>query len=37
LVQGLQQAFRGAEIVKGDRFGGVAAGLAWAGHVAGSH
>jgi hypothetical chaperone protein len=37
LVQGLQLAFPGAQMVKGDRFGGVAAGLAWAGHVAGAH
>lgn len=34
LVQGLQQAFPDADMVKGDRFGGVAAGLAWAGFVA---
>jgi hypothetical chaperone protein len=37
LMKGLQQAFPSAEMVKGDRFGGVAAGLAWAGHVAGQH
>lgn len=37
LVESLQQAFPEAETVKGDRFGGVAAGLAWAGHVAGPH
>ena len=34
LVDGLQLAFPAADMVKGDRFGGVAAGLAWAGHVA---
>lgn len=37
LVDSLQQVFPNAEMVKGDRFGGVAAGLAWAGHVAGHH
>ncbi len=37
LVVQLQLAFPDAEMVKGDRFGGVAAGLAWAGHVAGAH
>ena len=31
LVEALQVAFSGASLVKGDRFGGVAAGLAWAG------
>lgn len=35
LVDALQLAFPGANMVKGDRFGGVAAGLAWAGFVAG--
>lgn len=34
LVQALQMAFPTATMVKGDRFGGVAAGLAWAGFVA---
>lgn len=34
LVDALQLAFPGANMVKGDRFGGVAAGLAWAGFVA---
>ena len=34
LVQALQQTFAGATMVHGDRFGGVAAGLAWAGSVA---
>ena len=34
LVTALQTAFPGATMVKGDRFGGVAAGLAWAGFVA---
>jgi hypothetical chaperone protein len=34
LVSALQVAFPGAAMVKGDRFGGVAAGLAWAGFVA---
>ena len=34
LVTALQAAFPGATMVKGDRFGGVAAGLAWAGFVA---
>lgn len=33
LVQALEQAFAGATMVHGDRFGGVAAGLAWAGSV----
>jgi hypothetical chaperone protein len=35
LVTALQTAFPDAAMVKGDRFGGVAAGLAWAGFVAG--
>jgi len=34
LVQALEQTFAGATVVHGDRFGGVAAGLAWAGSVA---
>jgi len=34
LVTALQAAFPDATMVKGDRFGGVAAGLAWAGFVA---
>ncbi|MDP2367050.1 Hsp70 family protein [Rhodoferax sp.] len=34
LVQALEQTFAGATMVHGDRFGGVAAGLAWAGSVA---
>lgn len=34
LVEALQRAFADANMVKGDRFGGVAAGLAWAGFVA---
>ena len=34
LVDALQVAFPGASLVKGDRFGGVAAGLAWAGFAA---
>jgi hypothetical chaperone protein len=34
LVQALEQTFAGATLVHGDRFGGVAAGLAWAGSVA---
>lgn len=34
LVEALQGAFPGAEMIKGDRFGGVAAGLAWAGFAA---
>jgi hypothetical chaperone protein len=34
LVTALQTAFPGAQMVKGDRFGGVAAGLAWAGLMA---
>jgi hypothetical chaperone protein len=34
LVEALQVAFPGANMVKGDRFGGVTAGLAWAGFVA---
>ena len=34
LVTALQAAFTGANMVKGDRFGGVAAGLAWAGYAA---
>ena len=37
LVDRLQQAFPGADMIQGDRFGGVAAGLAWAGHVSGAH
>ncbi|MDP2000102.1 MAG: Hsp70 family protein [Rhodoferax sp.] len=35
LVDALNLAFPGASLVKGDRFGGVAAGLAWAGFAAG--
>ena len=35
LVEALQVAFPDASLVKGDRFGGVAAGLAWAGFAAG--
>lgn len=35
VVDALQLAFPTANMVKGDRFGGVAAGLAWAGFVAG--
>ncbi len=35
VVEALQLAFPDANMVKGDRFGGVAAGLAWAGFVAG--
>ena len=34
LVDALKVAFPGARLVKGDRFGGVAAGLAWAGFAA---
>ena len=34
LVDALQLAFAGAAMIKGDRFGGVAAGLAWAGFLA---
>ena len=34
LVEALQAAFPTAEMIKGDRFGGVAAGLAWAGFAA---
>lgn len=34
LVEVLQAAFPTAEMIKGDRFGGVAAGLAWAGFAA---
>lgn len=34
LVEALQGAFPTAEMIKGDRFGGVAAGLAWAGFAA---
>jgi hypothetical chaperone protein len=34
LVQALEQAFPEATMVHGDRFGGVAAGLAWAGSLA---
>lgn len=37
LVDSLQHVFSSAKMVQGDRFGGVAAGLAWAGHVSGSH
>lgn len=36
LVDALRVAFPAANMVKGDRFGGVAAGLAWAGFVAGN-
>ena len=34
LVEALELAFPGADMVQGDRFGGVAAGLAWAGFAA---